>query len=135
MLTKHYKLISGLIWLGGCIVIYSVTNIKGLIYILWEVSISSLSYLGLAVYMKRVLENKNSEQHHKNIKISAILGAFIVLSFYAMYAFSKSSASEALSLATLFVPMSLPVMFAGFISGGLVYAGISAICKKTQKTE
>lgn len=131
MSAEFYRSGYWIIWLSGFLIIcFSSTSLPSIGYILWGASVSSLPYLGLAIYTKKVIRNDKLEPRFKKAKLSGVAGAFISLSAYAVWAFSTSPPNEALSPATLFVQVSIGVILFGFVVGGLVYAGIAKLKKR-----
>lgn len=130
MSAEFYRFGYWMIWFGGFLIICFSSTLPTIGYILWEAAIASLPYLGLAIYTKKVIRNDKLEPRFKKAKLSGVAGAFISLSAYAVWAFSTSPPDEALSAATLFLPVSISVILFGFVIGGLVYAVIAKLIKR-----
>jgi len=89
---------------------------------------SSISFAGLAVYAKTVLESKEISSYHRNIKFSGIIGAFVLTASFAIVAFS--SQIDSFTPASFFWILSFGTMFIGFVLGGLVYVVIAKLKKR-----
>ena len=138
MLNKHYKLVCWLIWLIG----YSVIFITLFLYhresVLWDYPkkilfvtlFSSISFAALAIYTKKVFENKRLDFYRRNARFSGIIGAFSLTVLLAIGCFSASMES-AFNPVGMFWMASFTMMYLGALIG----MGVHAIVMKNRNNK
>lgn len=122
-----YKLICWSMWLAGVFAIaialhFNSTYLSGfpgnfLILTLF----SSIPFVLLAIYTKKVYENKHLNEHGQKRRLFGILGAFVSTLLYAIWAFSASM-EEAFNPAGFFVILSVKSVLIGAFVGVILYS-------------
>ena len=132
MLNKHYKLVCWLIWLIGysSIALTWFFSQNHMYNFLFATLFSSISFAALAIYTKKVFENKRLDFYRRNARFSGIIGAFSLTVLLAIGCFSASTES-AFNLAGMFWMASFTMMYLGALIG----MGVHAIVMKNRNNK
>lgn len=131
-IKTDYKLICWAIWLMGTFIIaiatyFNTTFLSGFPgNFLIATLVSSIPFALLAIYTKKVYENKHLDQHLRKLRLFGILGAFVSTVLYAIWAFSASM-EDAFNPAGFFWVLAVKSIFIGALVGVVVYGVVTKI--------
>lgn len=116
----NYKLVCLAIWLSGLCVTFTFALVKThkFSFAVFYSLFSSISFMGLSVYAKKVYEDKTISDYYKNLKFYGIIGGFVLTIIYALSLYL-------VGVDMFFWILSIGTVIIGYIIGALIYVFIT----------